>query len=183
MEIAEVQSRVEEFLTGQMLAVLRTVEVALPPFSEAPRARQESEAAKAHVEVRHLGGSSDAHYLVKAFGDELFMQLQLNVCRFVIVYKVPAVDALDAAGLAPRLERWRIGAEHAGWKMGFRDSADPPRRWVDTYAYAHAPEDLLANPPQQLFWRTDIMQMTRWFMLETRRCGIRLSPNDAGYDI
>ena len=96
---------------------------------------------------------------------------------------MPATDALDAAGPPPRLERWRVGAEHAGWKMGFRDSVDPPRRWVDTNAYAHAPEDFLGKPPQQLFWRTDIIQMTRWFMLETRRCGIRLSPKDAGYDI
>jgi hypothetical protein len=43
------------------------------------------------------------------------MQLQLNVHRLVIVYRVPA---LDASTLAVRLERWRIGAEHAGWKFG-----------------------------------------------------------------
>jgi hypothetical protein len=44
------------------------------------------------------------------------MQLQLNVHRLVVVYRVPALDALDAATLAVRLDRWRIGAEHAGWR-------------------------------------------------------------------
>jgi hypothetical protein len=37
----------------------------------------------------------------------------------------------DAITLAVRLERWRIGAEHAGWKFGWRDSliaGDPGRR-------------------------------------------------------
>src|SRR5947208_4883088 len=50
------------------------------------------------------------------------MQLQLNVHRLVIVYRVPALDALDAETLAVRLERWRLGAEHAGWKFSWRDA-------------------------------------------------------------
>ena len=58
-------------------------------------------------------------YLVNAFGDELLMQLQLNVHRLVVVYRVPALDTLDASTLAARLERWRIGAENAGWKFGW----------------------------------------------------------------
>jgi hypothetical protein len=47
------------------------------------------------------------------------MQLQLNVHRLVVVYQVPALDELDASTLAVRLERWRIGAENAGWKFGW----------------------------------------------------------------
>jgi hypothetical protein len=49
-------------------------------------------------------------------------QLQLNVHRLVVVYRVPALGSLDANTLAVRLERWRLGAEHAGWKFGWRDA-------------------------------------------------------------
>jgi hypothetical protein len=73
-------------------------------------------------EIRHVRGASDAAYLVKAFDDELLMQLQLNVHRLVVVYRVPARAALDAATLAVRLDRWRIGAEHAGWQFGWREA-------------------------------------------------------------
>jgi hypothetical protein len=69
------------------------------------------------------------------------VKLQLNVHRLVVVYRVPALDALDACILAVRLERWRIGAEHAGWKFGWRDApiaGDPRRRYVETYCYAFA---------------------------------------------
>jgi len=70
-----------------------------------------AEVARARVEIRHVRGASDATYLINAFGEELLMKLQLNVHRLVVVYRVPALDALDARTLAVRLERWRIGAE------------------------------------------------------------------------
>jgi len=114
------------------------------------------------------------------------MQLQLNVHRLVVVYRVPALDALDASSLAVRLERWRIGAEHAGWKFGWRDSPiadDPGRRFVETYCYAFAGTDFLEDEPQQLYWRTDIVQMTRYYMIEAAHCGIRLSPRRAGFPV
>jgi hypothetical protein len=47
-------------------------------------------------------GASDATYLINSFNEELLMQLQLNVHRLV-VYRVPALDALDADTLAVRL--------------------------------------------------------------------------------
>ena len=114
------------------------------------------------------------------------MQLQLNVHRLVVVYRVPALDALDAATLAVRLERWRLGAEHAGWKFGWRDApiaGDAVRRYVETYCYAFAGGDFLESEPQQLYWRTDIVQMTRYYMLEAARSGIRLSPRRAGFPV
>jgi len=116
----------------------------------------------------------------------LLMQLQLNVHRLVVVYRCPALGALDASSLAVHLERWRIGAEHAGWKFGWRDApliGDPGRRWVETYCYAFAATDFLENGPEQLYWRTDIVQMTRYYMLEAARCGIRLSPRRAGFPV
>jgi hypothetical protein len=45
--------------------------------------------SRSRVEIRHVRGASDATYLVNAFGDELLMQLQLNVHRLVVVYRVP----------------------------------------------------------------------------------------------
>ena len=138
-----------------------------------------------------MRGASDATYLINAFGEELLMQLQLNVHRLVVVYRVPALDALDASTLAVRLERWRIGAEHAGWKFGWRDAPiierpgvdAPGHRYVETFCYAFAAPDFLENETEQLYWRTDIVQMTRYYMLEAARCGVRLSPRRAGFPV
>ena len=177
----EAQSRIEEFLTRQMPQALATVEYELPRFDASPRSLSLAEAARAAVELRHVRGASDAHYLVAAYGDELLMQLQLNVWRLVVVYRVPASQALDAAGLSARLERWRIGAEHAGWTVGWREAQDGTgERFVETYCYATAERDFLDDPLQQLYWRTDIVQMTRYFMLEARRCALTLSLRRAG---
>jgi hypothetical protein len=183
MTIEEARAQVEHILTVCMVESLEAVEYELPPFSATARAMTLAEAKRGRVALRHVEGAADAHYLIEAFGDALLMQFQLNLWRMVVVYRVPATDALDAAGLSTRLERWRIGAEHAGWKIGFRDSFDPPRRWVDIYAYAMGPEDLLKNDLRLQYWRTDIVEMTRYFMLEMRRCGVRLSPSEAGYEV
>src|ERR1700747_2899160 len=184
--IAEAKSRAEFFLTGQMLEALHTVEYGLPSFDTEPVDVELADVARSRVEIRHVRGASDATYLVNAFGDELLMQLQLNVHRRVVVYRVPAIDALDASTLAVRLERWRIGAEHAGWKFGWRDASiagDPGRRYVETYCYAFAGPDFLEDESQQLYWRTDIVQMTRYYMIEAAHCGIRLSPRSAGFPV
>jgi hypothetical protein len=118
LTIAEAQRRTEQFLTGQMLEALRAVEYELPSFDTEPVEVELADAARSRVEIRHVRGASDATYIVKAFGDELLMQLQLNLHWLVVVYRVPALDALDTRTLAVRLERWRIGAGHAGWKFG-----------------------------------------------------------------
>src|SRR5437764_5499684 len=170
LTIAEAQRRTEEFLNGQMLEALRAVEYQLPSFDSEPVETALDAAARGHIEIRHVRGASDATYLVEAFGDELLMQLQLNVYRLVVVYRVPALDALDANTLAVQLDRWRIGAEHAGWKFGWRDApitgplgaGDPGRRYVETYCYAFAEPDFLENARDQLYWLTDILHMTRY---------------------
>lgn len=190
LTIAEAQRRTEEFLTGQMLEALRSVEYQLPSFDTEPVAVELAQMRRGRVEIRHVRGASDATFLVEAFGDELLMQLQLNVRRLVVVYRVPALGALDAGTLAVHLDRWRIGAEHAGWQFGWRDAplpGDPggngARRWVETYCYAFGAVDFLENEPEQLYWRTDIVQMTRYFMIEAARCGIALSPRAAGFPV
>ena len=191
LTIAEAQRRTEDFLTEQMLEALRAVEYTLPSFDTEPREISLCAAARGRVEIRHVRGASDAAYMVEAFGDELLMQLQLNVHRLVVVYRVPALDALDASTLAVQLDRWRIGAEHAGWKFGWRDAPiierpgvdAPGHRYVETFCYAFAAPDFLENETEQLYWRTDIVQMTRYYMLEASRCGIRLSPRRAGFPV
>ena len=87
MTIAEAQRRTELFLTGQMLDALRAVEYQLPSFDTEPVDIELADAARSRVEIRHVRGASDATYLVNAFGDELLMQLQLNVHRLVVVYR------------------------------------------------------------------------------------------------
>lgn len=174
------------FLTGPMMQSLRAVEHPMPAFTTEPiNLDQETwldEVGRAEVEVRHVPGATDALYRIRAFGDVLTMRLQLNVWRFVIVYALPSNDLVDVAGVAPRFERWQTGAAHAGWTIGWRDAVDPWEHdvhMVETYCYAMLPQDFLVNPLAQLYWRNDIMQMTRAFMLEARRVGVSLGKNSS----
>jgi len=57
------------------------------------------------------------------------------------------------------------------------------RSGAETYCYAFAAFDFLENEQQQLYWRTDIVQMTGYYMLEAGRSGIALSPRRAGFPI
>ena len=103
LTISEAQRRTELFLTGQMLEALRAVEYGLPALIPSCTDVDLAEIARARVEIRNVRGASDATYLINAFGEELLMQLQLNAHRLVVVYRVPALDALDASTLAVRL--------------------------------------------------------------------------------
>jgi hypothetical protein len=179
ISVTEAQLRIEAFLTEQMRDALRAIDYRLAPFDAEPSSETLADCALGEVQLRHVIGASDCTYLVAAFGDALVVQVQLNVHRFVVVYRVPVREALDAASLQPRLERWRIGAEHAGWTIGWRDAlgaGEPPQRLVEIYCYAFAKPDFLDDALHQLYWRTDIVQMTRYFMLEMQRFGVRLSP-------
>lgn len=181
MGIDEAQHRIRVFLTGDMVEALRAVDYEAPPLDSAPSDLDLAAARRAEVSFSHVQGASDCIYRVSAFGESLLMRLQLNVRRFVAVYQVPVGDPVGSSTIAPHFERWAIGAGHAGWMIGWRDGTDPwqtDRRVVETYCYATLPDDFLDNPLEQLYWRTDIVQMTRAFMLEARRMGIRLAVPD-----
>src|SRR5712675_2509074 len=45
------------------------------------------------------------------------------------------------------------------------------RRYVEAYCYAFAGRDFLEDDVQQLYWRTDLVQMTRYYMVEGRAAG------------
>jgi hypothetical protein len=143
-----------------MIEALQAVEYELPSFDAEPREVQLVDAARSRVQVRHVRGASDATYLINSFNEELLTQLQLNVHRLVVVSRTRtrctrrSVSSVGA-----------FGAEHAGWKFGWRDApiaGDTGRRYVETYCYAFAGRDFLEDDVQQLYWRTDIVQMTRY---------------------
>jgi hypothetical protein len=186
LSIEVAQRETEEFLTVEMPSILAAVEYEMPLFSEEANRRTLELVMRSRVEVRHVTGTSDAAYLVNAFGEDLLMKMQLNVRRFVVVYSVPVVLPIGSSTIAPHFERWATGAQHAGWMIGWRDAAaprEPDQHWVETYCYANLEPDFLVNDLHKLYWRTDILQMTRYFMLEAIRANVPLSPLKAGYRI
>lgn len=182
LTIEEARQRVFQFLTRDMPDDLRAVAYEAPPLSDVPSPVPLSDLRRAAVTFSHAPGAPDCIYRIAAFGDALLMRLQLNVRRFVAIYQVPVKPPIDSNTIAPHFERWAIGAGHAGWTIGWRDGTDPwadDRPVVETYCYAMLPEDFLDDPLAQLYWRTDLLQMTRAFLLEARRMGIRLEAPEA----
>jgi hypothetical protein len=172
----ELRRAIDAFLIGPMAEGLGAVECKAPSPSEEPPSISSASAAK--VEVSHILGTPDAAYSIRAFGDELSMKIQLNVYRLVLVYSLPAHQAQDSEALKPRFARWELGAGHAGWHVGWRDSVlleDAERRTAEIYCYAMLPTDFLVLPHHQLYWINDIVQMTKSLFLECRRIGLRLS--------
>jgi hypothetical protein len=108
------------------------------------------------------------------------MQLQLNVLRRSTLARwrcistagasVRSMPAGNSAGATRRLQ--------VHWAP-----VTPAARYVETYCCALTVADFLENEPEQLYWRTDIVQMTRYYMLEAARCGVRLSPRRAGFPV
>jgi hypothetical protein len=97
------------------------------------------------------------------------MQLQLNVLRRSTLARwrcistagasVRSMPAGNSAGATRRLQ--------VHWAP-----VTPAARYVETYCCALTVADFLENEPEQLYWRTDIVQMTRYFILEAARCGV-----------
>jgi hypothetical protein len=81
LTIFEAQQRTELFLTVQMLEALQAVEYELPSFDTEPREVLLADAVRSRLQIRHVQGAPAATYLITGFGDELLMQLQLNVHR------------------------------------------------------------------------------------------------------
>ena len=60
-----------------------------------------------------MRGASDATYIVNAFGDELLMQLQLNVHRLVVAYSVPrSMRSMLVLGSSQMIQFIRLRAAH-----------------------------------------------------------------------
>lgn len=180
--LTDAQQQTDVFLSRHLLNALRAVEMQRTAFAAQAPAVSMDDMTAATVEISYVHGSADALYRVRAYGESLTMQVQLNAYRFVVLYRVPAAAGIDVAGLEARFGRWRTGAAHVGWQIGWRDAADPfeaETRYVEVYAYAMLQEDFLWNKLHQLYWRTDIVQMTRAFMLEARRFNVKLATPDS----
>ncbi len=174
--------RTDLFLSQNLPLALRQVELRPVAFDDSASHAALDEMSLAAIEIAYVHGSADALYRVAAFDRRLVMQVQLNAYRLVVLYRVPMAAGIDVAGLEARFGRWQKGAAHVGWQIGWRDAADPfepATRYVEVYAYAMLPEDFLWNELHQLYWRTDIVQMTRAFMLEARRFDVALDEADA----
>ena len=69
--------------------------------------------------------------------------------------------------MQPWFARWAISATDAGWKIGWRDAIDSSRhvpRAIEVYCYASLPVNFFENESHQLYWITDVVQMTRSLM-------------------
>ena len=180
--LSDAQHQTDIFLSRHLLDALRSVEMCRVPFAAQAPASSLEDMACTQVEIAYVHGSSDALYRLRAFGETLSLQVQLNGYRFVVLYRVPAAAGIDVAGLEARFGRWQKGAAHVGWQIGWRDAADPfdpHARYVEVYCYAMLPQDFLWNELHQLYWRTDIVQMTRGFILEARRFSVSLEVPDS----
>ena len=170
----EIRRQIDGFLTGPILEALKGVDYRMPAYGAASPPGHEAWSGTA--QIAHICGSPEARYIVRALGATLEVYVQLNVYRLVVVYQVPATGTLNAAALKPRLERWEIGAQDAGWKTGWRDTvAEDATRRVEVYCYASLPFDFLSSEHHQLYWINDFVQMTRAFLLEAKRIDVPLS--------
>ncbi len=180
--LSDAQRQTDIFLSRHLFEALRAVEMRRVAFAAQPPEAGSEDMACAGVEIAYVHGSADALYRLRAFGATLTMQVQLNAYRFVVLYRVPAAAGIEVAGLEALFSRWQKGAAHVGWQIGWRDTADPfdpDARYVEVYAYAMLPQDFLWNELHQLYWRTDIVQMTRAFILEARRFNVPLAVPDS----
>jgi hypothetical protein len=130
LTISEAQRRTELFLTGQMLEALRAVEYEL----------LSSDTQLHDVVWRRTAARVSRFAIARRFRCHLpHQRLRRRAVYAAAAQRSPARRRLSRARTrcarcqrpCYSLERWRIGAEHAGWKFGWRDSAvagDPSRR-------------------------------------------------------
>ena len=169
-----IRRSVDELLIGPLFEALRSVDCRRPPYDSPPIPSED--AFRAKVRVGHVAGSPEARYLVEGLGTQLELYVQLNVYRLVVVYRLPGQGTLDCNALQPRFTRWALGASNAGWTIGWRDALEEDdARWIEIYCYASLPLDFLSDERHQLYWITDVVQMTRAFVMEARRAGVELT--------
>jgi hypothetical protein len=169
-----IRKSIDELLTGPLFEALASVDCRVPPYGLEPTSADE--AFRGKVRVGHVIGTPEARYLVEGLGTRLEVYVQLNVYRLVVVYRVPGQGTLDCGALQPRFARWALGATDAGWTIGWRDALEEDEeRWIEVYCYATLPFDFLTDERHQLYWITDVGQMTRAFIMEARRAGVELT--------
>jgi len=144
----EIRSTIDKLLTGPLLEALKSVDCLVPNYGDEPVAY--AEALRGSALIGHIVGTPEARYLVDALGEQLELYVQLNVYRLVAVYRLPARGTLDCEALKPRFMRWALGAQDAGWTIGWRDAVEEDQeRLIEIYCYAALPLDFLRDERHQ----------------------------------
>jgi hypothetical protein len=175
-----ITDKIDALLAGPFVEAFKAVDCRTPSYGA--HSIPAAEAFRGKVLIGHIVGTPEARYLIQGLGRNLELYVQLNVYRLVVVYQIPAKGTLDSAALQPRFARWAAGAQDAGWKIGWRDAidaGDDMARLIEVYCYASLPIDFLEDDRHQLYWITDVVQMTRSFLVEARRAGVELPSSDA----
>ncbi|MBL6650739.1 MAG: hypothetical protein ISP49_04040 [Reyranella sp.] len=156
-----------------LLEALKAMDDPVPDFYSG--SVQGHDVNRTAVRIAHLSGAPEARYLVHGLGSRLELHVQLNVYRLAVVYRIPAQRDLDSAALQTRFARWTAGAAGAGWTIGWREACDEVLPAIEVLCRAGRPIDFLQDERHQLYWITELVQMTRAFLLEARRTGVELA--------
>jgi hypothetical protein len=156
-----------------LLEALKAMDDRVPDFDSG--SVQGRDAFQTAVRAAHASGAPEVRYLVHSLGSRLEFHVKLNVYRLAVVYRIPAQKDLDSAALQARFARWTTGAADAGWAIGWREASDQVPHAIEVFCRAGLPIDFLQDERHQLYWITELVQMTRAFLLEARRVGVELA--------
>jgi hypothetical protein len=124
---------------------------------------------------------------------ELFLTSQMFEALHAVEYELPSFDTEAREVQLADVARSRVeirhvrGASDATYLVNAFGNELLMRLQLNVHRLVvvyRVPElDALEDELQQLYWRTDIAQMTRYYMIEAARGGIRLSPRRPGFPV
>jgi len=162
------------FLTDELFLGLGRIEYS-PVFCKA-------EDFNLNVRVSHSDGAIGATYRIFVADSSIYMRVNLNVMRFIVLYYFPCVSGRTVVDLEALLEAVLAGARNAGYEFKIRrqtEFLDGDCECDVLYLYNNQPEgDFLINSMQRLFWIQDIILMTRSVLIESKRNGVILFSGD-----
>ena len=157
-----------------LLEVLKGMDERVPDFGSG--SVPASNAFRASVRIAHVTGTPDARYLVHGLRGRLELNVQLNVYRLTVVYRIPAQKDRVSAALQARFAHWTRSAADAGWRIEWREALDDEiAHAIEIFCHAALPVDFLQDERHQVYWITELARMTRGFLLEGRRAGVELA--------
>lgn len=162
MNLDDIKQRNDNFLAQDLPEAMHNVEYAIAPPAQ-KRSTAPGGLRKTKVEVSFTEGTNLALYRVHAYGMEQNMSVMFNVKRIVISYQFPMAPISDWPAFQQRFAMTVAGAEHAGYRMEWRevvaDDIGPHR--MELRALGNLSEEFLVNPLDKLFTCNDIAIMTR----------------------
>lgn len=131
--------------------------------------------SRAKLTIDHQKGANAAHYLVSAFGIDLFMRVTLNSHRFIILYYVPSRSDDSIQRVKEATEIVLSGARLAGFdtRIAANPSTwDPSVSFVEVYCIKEVRRGFLMDSSERLYWSQDIATMTRSLIIQLKRHGL-----------